>query len=135
MKGANMAINSRNKGAVGERELALLLRHAGYANARRTAQYCGNTGDASDVTGVDGLHIECKRAEQVRDEVFIQQAERDARKGDIPTVFYRRNGEKWKVVMRMNMFMLIWNELTDLQKHNIREKVKLSVKSDKIGKR
>ena len=127
-------MNSKSKGKRGELELAELLRHAGHANARRSAQYCGNTGDALDITGVDGLHIECKRAEQVRDEVFLQQAERDARKGDIPVVMYRRNGEKWKVNLRLELFMLIWNELTDLQKARIREKVKFSVKPNKNGK-
>ena len=30
--------------------------------------------------------------------------------------------------------MLIWNELTDLQKERIREKVKFSVKPNKNGK-
>ena len=127
-------MNSKYKGKRGELELVAQLRHCGYANARRTAQYYGNTGDAPDITGVDGLHIECKRAEQVRDEVFLQQAERDARKGDIPVVMYRRNGEKWKANMRLDTFMLIWNELTDLQKHNIKEKIKFIGKSDKIGK-
>ena len=127
-------MNSKSKGKRGELELAELLRHAGYANARRSAQYCGNTGDAPDITGVDGLHIECKRAEQVRDEVFLQQAERDARKGELPVVMYRRNGEKWKVNLRLELFMLIWNELTDLQKERIREKVKFSVKPNKNGK-
>lgn len=127
-------MNSKSKGKRGELELAELLRHAGHANARRSAQYCGNTGDAPDIIGVDGLHIECKRAEQVRDEVFLQQAERDARKGELPVVMYRRNGEKWKVNLRLELFMLIWNELTDLQKERIREKVKFSVKPNKNGK-
>lgn len=127
-------MNSKSKGKRGELELVELLRHAGHTNARRSAQYCGNTGDAPDITGVDGLHIECKRAEQVRDEVFLQQAERDARKGEIPVVMYRRNGEKWKASLRLELFMLIWNELTDLQKERIREKVKFSVKPNKNGK-
>lgn len=127
-------MNSKSKGKRGELELAELLRHAGHANARRSAQYCGNTGDAPDITGVDGLHIECKRAERVRDEVFLQQAERDARKGEIPVVMYRRNHEEWKANLRLDLFMLIWNELTDLQKARIREKVKFSVKPNKNGK-
>lgn len=127
-------MNSKSKGKRGELELAELLRHAGHANARRSAQYCGNTGDAPDITGVDGLHIECKRAEQVRDEVFLQQAERDARKGELPVVMYRRNHEEWKANLRLELFMLIWNELTDLQKARIREKVKFSVKPNKNGK-
>lgn len=127
-------MNSKSKGKRGELELAELLRHAGHADARRSAQYCGNTGDAPDITGVDGLHIECKRAEQVRDEVFLQQAERDARKGEIPVVMYRRNHEEWKANLRLELFMLIWSELTDLQKARIKEKVKFSVKPNKNGK-
>lgn len=125
-------MNSKQKGKTGERELAKELRKHGY-DAHRGQQYSGLMGNA-DVVGVDGLHIECKRAEQVRDEVFLQQAERDARKGEIPVVMYRRNGEKWKVNLRLELFMLIWNELTDLQKHNIKEKVKFSVKPNKNGK-
>lgn len=127
-------MNSKSKGKRGELELVEQLRYCGHANARRTAQYCGNTGDAPDITGVDGLHIECKRTEQVRDELFLQQAERDAKKGDIPVVMYRRNGEKWKTNMRLEVFMLIWNELTDLQKHNIQEKIKFVYKKDKTRK-
>ena len=99
-------MNSKQKGAKGERELAKLLQSHGY-DARRGQQYCGIAGDA-DVVGVDGLHIECKRAEQVRDEVFLQQAERDAKEGEIPVVMYRRNGEKWKVTMRLEEFLPIY---------------------------
>lgn len=117
-------MNSKQKGKRGELELTELLRTAGHANARRSAQYCGNTGDAPDIVGVEGLHIECKRVEQFRDEVALQQAERDTKKTDLPVVMYRRNGEKWKMLTRLDIFLLIWNELTDLQKHNIREKAK-----------
>ena len=66
--------------------------------------------------------------------MFLQQAERDARKGEIPVVMYRRNGETWKANLRLELFMLIWNELTDLQKARIKEKVKFSVKPNKNGK-
>ena len=127
-------MNSKSKGKRGELELAELLRTAGYANARRSAQYCGNTGDAPDITGVEGLHIECKRREQIQDEVFMQQAEKEAKKGEVPVVMYRRSREKWKVCIRLDLFMLIWAELTDLQRHNIQEKMKFMRKSDKIGK-
>ena len=124
-------MNSKSKGKRGELELAELLRHAGYANARRSAQYCGNTGDAPDITGVDGLHIECKRREQIQDEAFMQQAEREAKKGDIPVVMYRRSREKWKVCLRLDIFMLMWSELSDLQKYNIKEKYKFMRKKTK----
>ena len=55
--------NSKQKGSSGEREVAHILQRHGY-DARRTAQYCGNTGDASDVVGMDGIHLEVKRQEQ-----------------------------------------------------------------------
>ena len=129
-----MAINSRAKGANGERELAQYLRNKGYIEARRSAQYCGKTGDAPDIVGVEGLHIECKRVEQFSDETALRQAERDARKGNLPVVMYRRNNEDWKVCTRLDMFLLIWGELTDLQKRNIEDKVKFMRNKDKIGK-
>lgn len=121
-------MNSRNKGKAGERELAKYLQAHGY-DARRGQQYAGINGDA-DVVGVDHLHIECKRCQQVRDEDFLKQAERDA-KGNIPTVWYRRNREEWKVLMRSEAFLLIWDELTDQQKANILKKL---ASVDKIGK-
>ena len=99
-------MNSRNKGAEGERSLAKELRKYGY-DTRRGQQYCGIEGNA-DVVGVDGLYIECKRTQQVRDEVFLQQAERDAKEGEIPVVMYRRNHEEWKVTLRLEDFMTIY---------------------------
>lgn len=43
-------MNSKQKGKRGELEWASYCRGQGY-DCRRTAQYCGNTGDASDVVG------------------------------------------------------------------------------------
>ena len=117
-------MNSKSKGKRGELDLVEQLRTAGYANARRTAQYCGNTGDAPDITGIDGLHIECKRREQIQDEVFLQQAEKEAKKGLIPIVMYRRSREKWKVCLRLEVFLAVWSELTELQRYKIMEKIK-----------
>lgn len=129
-----MAVNGKQKGKRGELELVEALRYAGYANARRSAQYCGNTGDAPDITGVDGLHIEVKRREQIQDEVFIQQAEREAKKGLVPVVMYRRSREKWKVCLRLDAFMAIWGELTELQRYKIAEKMKFIRNVDKTRK-
>lgn len=122
-------MNSKQKGKRGELELAHLLQTYGYP-AERGVQYSGLKGNA-DVVGVDGLHIECKRNEQVRDDVFLQQAERDARKGLVPVVMYRRNGEEWKALLRLNIFMAIWEELTEKQKANIKDKVTLIRRTEK----
>ena len=119
-----MAVNGKQKGKRGELELVEALRTAGYANARRSAQYCGNTGEAPEVVGIEGLHIECKRREQIQDEVFLQQAEREAKKGLVPLVVYRRSREKWKVCLRLEVFLAIWSELTELQRYKIMEKIK-----------
>ena len=116
-------INSKQKGAVGERELAQLLRNQGWMDARRGVQYSGLKGDA-DVVGVNGVHIECKRCQQVSDEKWLQQAERDARIGEIPVVIYRRNHEQWKLLIRQDLANLIWQTLTAKQKSDIRDKLK-----------
>lgn len=47
-----MAKKSRDKGARYEREIAHRYRDAGFTDAYRTAQFCGNTGHAADVEDV-----------------------------------------------------------------------------------
>lgn len=58
-----MAINSRTKGAVGERELAKRLSEYGY-DCHRGQQFKGGP-DSPDVHGLPGIHIECKRVEHL----------------------------------------------------------------------
>jgi Holliday junction resolvase len=123
-------MNSRTKGANGERELAQLLRNQGHMDARRGQQYSGLNGDA-DVVGLQGVHIECKRVERFTDEPALKQAERDARAGEVPVVIYRRNKERWKVVLRQDIADLIWQVLTADQKQYIHDNLKLRTKLDK----
>ena len=99
-------MNSKQKGKRGELEVAKILREHGY-DARRTAQYCGNTGEAADVVGLDGYHIEVKRAEQIKIYDWLHQAERDHKSGDIPVVVFRKNGEPWSVVLDFEDFLKI----------------------------
>lgn len=91
-------INSKRKGKVGELEWARVCNDHGY-NCRRTAQYCGNTGEASDVVGLPGIHQEVKRVERLDLYGALSQAQRDARPGEIPIVAYRRNNHDWVVIM------------------------------------
>ena len=119
-----MSINSKQKGAKGERELAKLLRSQGHKEARRGVQYTGLHGDA-DVVGIDGIHIECKRVQQISDERWLQQSERDARKGEIPVVVYRRNNESWKLLIRQDLADMVWQTLTEEQKMSIKDKLKM----------
>lgn len=110
-------MNSRRKGKEGELALVKKLKEYGY-DVRRSQQYAGINGDA-DVVGIEGLHIECKRCQQVRDEEFLKQAERDARENEVPVVMYRRNNEQWKVCMRLEDFMKIWKKAEDKDKIGI----------------
>lgn len=101
-------MNSRQKGARGERELATLLRRQGY-EARRGQQYSGANGDA-DVLGLPGIHIECKRVERLNIDEAMRQAVNDARGGELPAVFHRRNGKGWLVSMRLEDWLAIYEE-------------------------
>lgn len=75
-------MNSRQKGAAGERELSRILRERGY-NTRRGQQYSGANGDA-DVVGLPGIHIECKRVERLNISEAMNQSIRDAKPGEMP---------------------------------------------------
>lgn len=105
-------INSKQKGARFERELAAKFREHGY-DARRTQQYCGNTGDASDVIGLRGIHIEAKHQEQMRLYEWIAQAKRDAEnggKGNLPAVFHKKNYSEILVTMTLEDWMNLYRE-------------------------
>ena len=104
-----MPINSKKKGAKGERELANTLKDYGY-NCRRTNQFCGKTGQADDVVGLDYIHIECKRVEKLNIDTAIEQAVRDTKDDKIPTVFHRKNRKDWLVTMRLDDWIKIYNE-------------------------
>lgn len=96
-------MNSRRKGAEGERELAKLLREKGY-EARRGQQFSGANGDA-DVVGLPGYHIECKRVEHLNIYEAMEQSERDAREDETPIVCHRKDRKGWLVTMKFDDFM------------------------------
>ena len=106
-----MAVNSKQKGARFERELAELLREHGYKDARRTAQYCGNTGDASDVVGLPFIHIEAKHCEQMRLYKWIEQAKRDsAGTGNLPAVFHKKNRAEILITMPFDAWLEMYKK-------------------------
>lgn len=107
-----MPINSKQKGARFERELAKMFRNHGY-EARRTAQFCGNTGDASDVVGLPFIHIEAKHQETMRLYDWMEQAVRDCKAGrnkTLPVVFHKKNNHKVLVTMEFDDWMQIYKE-------------------------
>lgn len=108
-----MPINSKQKGAKFERKLASIFRDYGYSCARRTAQYCGNTGDASDVEGLPHIHVEAKHVERMELYPWMAQAVRDAEangKGELPAVFHKKNNADILVTMRLDDWMNLYRE-------------------------
>lgn len=114
-------INSKAKGKAGELELSHKLQEYGY-DTRRTNQYCGNTGDASDVVGLDGIHCEVKRVEKLNIYDAMSQAIHDSDEngnGNLPTVFHRKNRCDWLVTMRLEDWIQLfreWDSSNELKK-------------------
>ena len=101
-------MNSRQKGKRGELELAKVLREAGY-DTRRGQQYSG-TETSADVVGLPGIHIECKRVENLNVYNALAQAIRDTgENGDLPAVFHRKNNQPWLVTMRLDDWLKIFS--------------------------
>lgn len=108
-----MTINSKQKGARFERLLASKFREYGYKESRRTAQYCGNTGDASDVVGLPGIHVEAKHQERMQLYDWIDQAKRDAEASGadvLPAVFHKKNNCEILVTMTLDDWMTVYRE-------------------------
>ena len=69
-------------------------------------------GEEPDLSGLPGVHIECKRVERLN----VSQAVRDAEKfqDGAPTVFHRRNREGWLVTMQLSDWLGLFK---NSQKH------------------
>lgn len=102
-------INSRDKGARYERELAADFRTEGYDKSRRGQQYSGANGDA-DVVGLPHIHVEAKHVERLNIHDAMDQAVRDAKPGELPAVFHRKNHCETLVTMRMVDWFKIYRE-------------------------
>ena len=89
-------MNSRAKGARGEREWAAYLRERGFS-ARRGCQFSGSP-DSPDVVDSSPLHWEVKRVERLNLHDACDQAKRDAA-GKPWAVAHRRNRGEWLVTV------------------------------------
>lgn len=99
-------INSKQKGNEGERELASLLREHGFS-ARRGQQFAGSSESPDVIHDIPKIHIECKRVEKLNIANAMAQATRDARDGDVPTVFHRKNRQDWLVTLTAHDFLMM----------------------------
>lgn len=91
---------SKNKGKVGEREVAEVLRKHGW-EAKRGVQHQGGA-DSPDVAvaGDDfPFHVEVKRTETLALWKSIEQAVADAPKDKVPLVVHRPSRRKWVAIL------------------------------------
>ena len=104
-----MGKSSQRKGADGERELASLLHEYGYPVQRGGSL---SFGEAPDLTGLPGIHIEVKRVERLNIHEAMAQAIRDSErfKEGAAAVFHRRNRSPWLVTMTFNDWMDLYSK-------------------------
>lgn len=99
----------QRKGRMGEIELRDTLQEYGYQVERGPSQ---NYGTVPDVSGLPGVHIECKRQERLDLLGAIQQAQRDSERfrDGLPAVFHRRNRSPWIVSMTLECWMQLYKK-------------------------
>ena len=100
--------SAQAKGRRAEIELAAFLREHGLTNARPGEPL--NYGTQPDITGVKGLHIECKRHERLEISKWYEQATADAERmqDGKPAVIYRQNRRRWMIVLSLSDFLELW---------------------------
>lgn len=107
-----MGAKSQKKGAAGEQELVAQLRRAGYP-----VRWGGNKtyGAVPDVSGLPGVHIECKRVEHLNLVRSMAQAERDAHRfrDGLPAVFHKRDRGPWFVTMQLRDWLQLYGATLD----------------------
>lgn len=90
-------VNSRQKGARGERQWAAKCRDEGY-EARRGQQYSGNPDAPDVVVDIPWCHFEVKRVERLDLYGAMTKAKADC--GDkMPVIAHKRNHSEWMVTM------------------------------------
>ncbi len=102
-------MNSRAKGARGERQWRDELRANGY-DARRGQQFSGSP-DSPDVVcaALAWAHFEVKAVERLNIEDAMEQARRDGA-GKKPVVAHKRNHRRWLVTMEAEIFFELIRE-------------------------
>lgn len=109
---------SRSKGRRGEYGFRDLARMFGFDARRGVA----SAGEPDQVHNIPGTHVEVKNVERLDLWAAIQQAERDAKPGEVPWVAFTRNHQPYRVIMpaeealRLKRLESIVEEFTGLAK-------------------
>lgn len=93
-------MNSRAKGARGERAGAAAWAAIMGGTARRGQQFSGGQDSPDIVSSHKDIHLECKRVEAGNPYRWMEQAVRDAGP-KVPCVLHKRNREDWLLIVRL----------------------------------
>jgi Holliday junction resolvase len=93
-------INSRQKGASGEREVVHILREELGLEATRNLDQWRAGGH--DILGLDGWAIEVKRAKTPRLQEWWEQTVRQAGTSKSPVLWYRLDRKYWRVIVPLH---------------------------------
>jgi hypothetical protein len=107
---------SRNKGKVGEREVAREFARLFDCDARRGQQFKGGPNSPDIETSINGVYVSVKRREALRLYPALDEAIRDAGDGDVPIVVYRKNLREWLCVVRLDDLPVLTTHLVKVTK-------------------
>lgn len=93
-------VNGRQKGASFERQIANYFKGKGY-DTHRGIQYRSGMEEA-DVVGLEGVHLELKRVENLNLQKAMEQSIRDAKDGEMPVVIHKKNRQPIMVTMLLD---------------------------------
>ena len=71
----------------------------------------GKTGQAGDVEGVPGIHVECKNVEKLSLDAAYQQSARDAEaagRGEYPVVIHKKSRRPAMVTMSLDDWVAMY---------------------------
>ena len=125
-----MSVNSKKKGARGERECRDVWRKHGYESAHRSQQFSGKGESSADLEGIDPkLHLEVKVGytyKTIYD--FMEQAKMDAKEGQIPIVNCKMDRKEWLCVMYLDDFIEMWHG-SDFRCENCRHGIRYTLEN------
>lgn len=71
----------------------------------------GKTGQAGDIEGLEGIHVECKFVESLNLKAAMEQSKNDALacgNGDFPIVAHRKSRQPWLITMDANDWFILY---------------------------
>lgn len=96
---------SRDKGAIGEREVQDLARAHGFTSCRRA--FASGASGGGDLTGIPGVHMEVKRTERLDLPGAWRQATTAADPTEIPVVAHRSSRQPWLATLPLDELLAL----------------------------